>query len=334
MDYLDREMIVNRILSGVFLCEVDNVLYEVKSPSKIDKYKADLLYKETLYRAMKGRADSEDAIHAIAKRHGFWAESDEVALKQLTDDIDNLKVAVYKNFYKNEVKDIRNKLNILRDGLGDLYMRKGEYMGFCDKTVASIAKHRYLLEKSLNVTDPNIMLLDVIMRRMRDEEVSDEQVREVARTDPWRSIWMSKDVCSYLFCPATSDLTVDQQRLIFFSTMYDRVYENPERPGDDIIKDDDALDGWQLDQYRERNKEVSKREMMNKIGNEKIANGQEVFLVVESDDQLRAVNEFNEPGARAVKRMREDQVNKNGEVRQENFIDERLLINEELRRNG
>ncbi|MGB0657638.1 MAG: hypothetical protein ACPGOS_01095, partial [Gammaproteobacteria bacterium] len=73
-------------------------------------------------------------------------------------------------------------------------------------------------------------------------------------------------------------LTRDQLSLCQFSSMYDNVNESSESPAEDVINDDDCLDGWFIVQKREYEKSKNKKDMEKLLGNSKVANSQEIFL--------------------------------------------------------
>jgi hypothetical protein len=49
--------------------------------------------------------------------------------------------------------------------------------------------------------------------------------------------------------------------------MYDNVYESMECPPDEVIKDDDMLDGWFIQQHKDREKKLKEKSTDEKFGN-------------------------------------------------------------------
>ena len=87
--------------------------------------------------------------------------------------------------------------------------------------------------------------------------------------------------------------------------MYDSIAESPESPSDEIILDDDMLDGWLIIQRRERELRTKQKAAEDIIGNEKIANSDEVYIVAKSEEDISNINELNDPQAKAIKHARE-----------------------------
>lgn len=72
--------------------------------------------------------------------------------------------------------------------------------------------------------------------------------------------------------------------------MYDSIAESPESPSDEIILDDDMLDGWLIIQRRERELRTKQKAAEDVISNEKIANSDEVFIVAKSEEDIQKLN--------------------------------------------
>ena len=150
------------------------------------------------------------------------------------------------------------------------------------------------------------------MRYHEDNQIASRTFRAIARDDPWRSMWANGKQQSNIFGKPTCELSRDQMTLCSYSTMYDSVYESGEAPDDDVIKDDDCLDGWFIVQRRKRDKEKTKRETEDLLGNSKIANSQEVFIMAPDQDAANKLYDLNDPVARSVVRSRQNQKEQHG----------------------
>ena len=92
--------------------------------------------------------------------------------------------------------------------------------------------------------------------------LGESEIRELARSEPWKSIWSSSKNEGVLFGKRAIELSEEQKHLIMWSTMYDSIGESPDSPSDKIIADDDMLDGWLILQRRER--EHNKKEQFQR----------------------------------------------------------------------
>ena len=116
-----------------------------------------------------------------------------------------------------------------------------------------------------------------------------------------------------------------------YSRMYDNVYENPERPSEEVIEDDDMLDGWFAKLRRESEKERKQREVdsiLNKKGANKGGKG-ETFVVAgsrEEADKIRDINGINE---RMKMRQRDAAVKQKGKLEEQDLPDVKLELRSE-----
>ena len=109
-----------------------------------------------------------------------------------------------------------------------------------------------------------------------------------------------------------------------WSGLYDNVGESHEAPPDEIVEDDDALDGWLLVQKRERDRDRVKSQAENTIG-EKNMNADEVIIFGDGDG-IDKVNSMNTPESKWTKAQRVKQLSEATErgeegVRYEKFDD-------------
>ena len=75
--------------------------------------------------------------------------------------------------------------------------------------------------------------------------------------------------------------------------MYDKIYEHPESPSEEIINDDDALDGWMIFNQEEIKKQ-KKEKGVDSMMSEKVRNSSEVFLMAGNDkEQAKDILDLN-----------------------------------------
>jgi len=91
--------------------------------------------------------------------------------------------------------------------------------------------------------------------------------------------------------------------------MYDNVYESPDAPKDEVIADDDCLDGWFIVQKRDYEQKKAEYAGEGKVGkNSKIANSQEVFLMAQTPEEIEEIYSMNNVHARNTIRARQQQI--------------------------
>jgi len=126
-------------------------------------------------------------------------------------------------------------------------------------------------------------LIDNLLKEIsRSKEITTEQFRFLARSNNWRFKWAASKNCDDLFGKPIVELSGSQENLIYWSQVYDSVYDAYERPGDDIINDDEALDEWFEEQAKQRKRDQieSKKSSGGRVGSDKVWRHGEVGIVV------------------------------------------------------
>ena len=89
--------------------------------------------------------------------------------------------------------------------------------------------------------DWNGIAIPQIVTHYESNIISGETYRQIARNDPWRSMWANGKKQSEVFGRGAVELTKDQLALCSYSGMYDSVYESPDSPDEKIIDDDELF---------------------------------------------------------------------------------------------
>ena len=184
---------------------------------------------------------------------------------------------------------------------------------YCADTGERVFNDREILEA-------DFAFIDSITNKKSDVEPNDKEIREMARTQPWRTTWtLSKP---NPFNTPVFNLMEYQQSLMVYSNMYDNIRESTECPSDNIINDDDCCDGWLIFQSRKREKELRQKQTQNTLG--KAANAGEVFIPVKNKDDFQKVNSMNDTGGKMVLKQRAIQIKKQGVVKDTDLADNKV----------
>jgi len=92
-------------------------------------------------------------------------------------------------------------------------------------------------------------------------------------------------------------------------------------PDNDVINDDDMLDGWFIIQNKKREREKKENQFENSTS-DKIKNSDEVFVMSSSTKEDAKINDLNSPMSKQIKKQREAVINKKGGAEQHEFADE------------
>ena len=332
---MNKELLINRIIAGCFKCGD----FIIKYPTRFERYLIEEKYSEIEQASLDaGSYTNKELLYFLLDR-GLWSEEEQKMLDTLAKDIEEFKVGLFDNKFQSRKRDVTRKaLGIARDKQLELFNKLHEYDYLSAKGVATMAKARLTIAFSLHnerhrklfnvgnidyVEDRLVQKVASILGKMKIEE---EDMRLIARNEPWRSIWLTRKSEGSVFGVPAADLNDEQRVLSVWSTVYDNIHEHPECPADDIIDDDDMLDGWMIVQKRKRDSDRDNNATEQLIGNEKIRNSDEVFIMADSAEEARRIHNMNDPGTRALKRQREAFVRQKGMVSETNMPDSQLKL--------
>jgi hypothetical protein len=292
MDANQRESLVTRITAGVQVLNVCGSDYILKSPNKLQKYQAHLEYERALKDfEFEGHLTKEGAKAALISLNIVPSDIDQ-KLSKIESDIDKLKHQLYINTINpqpQKIRSLREALKLSRQ----MYFRFVVNLHMLDyltsEGYAEMSKMYRLFFFCLqtlqgkSVQSPHIIEKAII--KASSQRLTNEELRELARTEPWRSVWNAYGKSVF-----RNDYSEDQRTLILYSQMYDSVYKANETPADFIIQDDDLLDGWMINQKKEHDKE-KKIKGLNKKGGSHFENADEIYQFKTQDDS-RSNSEF------------------------------------------
>ena len=152
-------------------------------------------------------------------------------------------------------------------------------------------------------------------------QITEVDARYLTRKDPWRGLWAASKTENGVFGKCSSDLTAEQGMLISWSRIYDSVQENPECPPDEVLKNNDMLDGWFIHQHRKREKDKKNR------GSDSGSNvkGDEVYMFADTRKDAQRIYDMNDGAARGIIKTRQKQLERNPQgVEAQNTMDAKM----------
>jgi len=333
----EREYFVSRIRSGFYNIKYDNSLIRVLTPTIEDEYYINQAYMDSYHKSLEKGLKTEDEMIEWMMDRNLWLEEDEERIKGLNKDLERLKLEIYQAANNDKLKkQIRLYLRAGEKQLSQMLSKKSRYfLNTCEGIATSERVHELIRRCSFNGLDLcnfDLFPLEDIASLFFDMILNQSQVRELARSDPWRSMWALNDSQSFkLFNNSDRELSLDQKNILVWSRMYDNVQESLDCPPDDVIEDDDMLDGWFIHQKNKREKEKAESELENTM-NEKVSNSDEVYIVANSQKDIDRINRLNNPHANMIKKQRESVIKAKGKAGQLDFQDEKLKIRSEQTR--
>lgn len=321
MDKTYYESLLYRIIQGrlrlPFLGS-DFYLYEPDNDILEESYD---VYKEAYDEAYFDGHYIKEELKEVLFYNEMWSPEDDKIAEEAQNEIETLKVYAYENYYNVPV--LRNTKLGIRAQEANFKKHKSKFHSLdhisCEG-VASLAKSVWIISKTIkdkagNSIDPENISLTKVMEYYNSKMIDTSEHRYIARNDPFRGMWLAGNRQSSVFDRPSIHLTRDQLSLCQFSSMYDNVNESSESPAEDVINDDDCLDGWFIVQRREYEKSKNKKDMEKLLGNSKVANSQEIFLMAKDQHTAKKIGDMNDVVGKGVIASRNAQIDSAGEVK-------------------
>jgi hypothetical protein len=334
MNSAERQLLVSKIVSGMTHIEYNGKHYFIKEPSLMHKYLANQLYDDRLKHALFSGLSSEEEIEKRLIELGLWSETEELKIKELTSHMDDLKIELYNAYtlFKDR-GPVRERLKNCREGLINLILKKSVFRRQSAEGFADSCKNAYLLFSNITDMDGNKICEDyasqdgTFFRFVTDMHASNQAIetdtREICLNEPWRTMWGVSKAEGGIFGSCAVELTQEQRALVAWSRVYDNVYENPDCPPDEVIKDNDMLDGWLIKQGKKRDQ--SKSSKASEMSTD--AKGNEVYYFADSQEDASRIYKMNDGQGRASVRNRQKEVeNSQDGLAEENTMEAKMEL--------
>lgn len=321
MEEVKSNKILYRIIQGrLRFSRLDPVLYIHEPSPEIIEESFDIYEKTYEESYLKGLYIKKE-LKEVLFDNEMWSPLDDREAEKITPQIEDLKVEAFQNHINpKKLSGIKANLRFMERTQNKLKSKIMQLDHISCEGVSEFARSIWVLSKTIKLANGEPYSLDrcslySILSFYNDSSIKVSEFRKVARSDIFRGMWTLAKKGSDLFGDKACRLTRDQSALCSFASMYDNVNENPERPSEKVIEDDDCLDGWFIVQKRKYEGEKKKREVESMLTNSKIANSQEVFLMADSAEAAKNINDMNTAHAKNIINNRNSQIEKEGSVK-------------------
>lgn len=336
-----KELYVARICAGQVRLRLPYCTLLLKKPTAEQVYLAQEVYHNAVIDAKEQELFTETTLIDWLLESEQWDDERENMLRKLPKEIEDFKVALYKATFKsNEKATIRKALEIAKEKYQSLNEQRHTWDYLTINGSASLCRSKYVIACSLFHPngkpafdcDPDTFweqqtnLLEQAIGCWYQNRLNENEMRELARTEPWRSIWALRNNEKSLFGIPVIEYTEEQRGVVGWSQMFDSIYEHPERPSDDIITDDDALDGWMIEQRRLHQKKMNAADGESLIKNDKIKNSEEVYLIADTAKDAAKIDDMNDAHSMAIKKQRFRKLKERGELNEAEMPDTKQKI--------
>ncbi len=333
MKHHDRELLILRIRSGNTYINTENQKLIIKPPTVEQSIESFEIYQEAYNQAYIDEIMSEEEMIEWMFDQDLWTPHDDKKIEKIKKDIEKLKIEIYNaRNDKSKKETIRLYIRAIERELMSILNKKNLYMQNTREGIASNEKISWLIKnttyKNNTLYDFSTLSLVYVIDEWQASFLSDSICRDLARNEPWKSLWSIRDSAKIKLFLNHEDceLTYNQKNLIVWSQLYDNIQESMECPSKEVIEDDDMLDGWFIIQAQKREKENAEKEVDNLVKNDKIKNSTEVFVVAKSQEHAEQINKANSVQSLMIKKQRENVINKAGSIQDHDLPDQQLEI--------
>ena len=270
-----------------------------------EKMVAKYIYENAIRDAEKIGLKSKVALTVEAKMLGIWNEEHEKRLIELNNEKAEIELEIKKTKQKSKIDKLAKRLSFITSIAAPFIELKHRILESPNiENYAANEKIKYIVATScLRFPEISPMWrtfdefqtesrLDLVMEIIRgycqniNAALPEAKIREIARSGYWRIKWSaakSGGGISSLFSNSSSDMTNDQIKLIYWSQLYDSVYDSPDRPSDDVIADDTKLDEWITEKTKEAEQRRKNDSLTKKLRtkNSKMADANELIYPVD-----------------------------------------------------
>jgi len=298
LNYEDLEKYLRKIFTGEDILYIDGKFVFFSSPSNKDKMKSEIIYKEAYSRAIDEGLLPASEIEALLYKRGIYTKSDDDKIDKLNSKLYAQEVLLAKTTkVKANQERIKKVISGLREQINTILYKKQSKLVMSAETRAEEDKsfflcwsctykengEKYWINYEDILLDSDFDFKNKVLSKFLIfcSGIDTSTIRFIARSNLWRIRYVtSQKVADSLFGVPTSQYTNDQLNLVYWSNYYQNVYDMmPEdRPSDDVIEDDEALDAYMKSYYEERTREGYVRKGRNRTGKLSAFNGEEVIV--------------------------------------------------------
>ena len=310
MEVYEQEFLLARIIAGYSRYRLPRNVSVIVKPATIDQnYIAQEVFRETYELAEdRGIFTSKDILNIMIE-NDMWTPLDVKREEQIPKDIENIRVEMFKDAFKLQERETRRKiLRNMEEQLQKVIVKKHSYDFVTCEGLSTYARWNWIIENCTYFEDGThfnwgVCGISTILQKFRDDMLSDKQFRELSRSDNWRQVWSASKKEGSIFGKPASEFTSEQKSLCMWSGLYDSVYESPEAPAEEIIEDDDLLDGWLIHQRRKSEQEKKKKKAEGVLGRNSGAD--DIFVMAHNRQDALEVESMNDDVATMIKKERQ-----------------------------
>lgn len=318
------ENLLYKVLDGKVESRINGSLVYIKKPKFDDFIQANFLYNLEYGRALEDGAFTENGMMDFLRLHQMWSDEEEKEYTGIDKTIEELKVDLYNSFLQFKGRDkTRKQLDRAKSRRIELIIKRSAMESWTAEYIAGTIRMSYLIWSSSycggkryfrkEFADSDYWAVSILLTSYNKSLLGDEKVRGLCKLPKWRILWSLSKSIKGIFRKSITQLTDNQLSLISWSRFYDNVNKSMECPPNDVIEDDDMLDGWAIVSARKREEEKNKG-AAEQLVPDIHKNADEVFMITDNDRDAARINSLNDQYGRMIQRQKLTQTQKHGQI--------------------
>jgi hypothetical protein len=326
MEYIERQYYLSKIIKSSYKFKLFGMRFKVNRPHPDVVCESEEVYMNTYKKSLQKQLFTEHSIKQFLIDNDFWTYQNEERLNLLNESIPQYLKNIFN--YREKPKELefwRKQLNSGRSEINELNNKLNIFYHLTVECVSRMAQRRYLLYHSMTPKNSAPKILDTILNKLSQNYLKEDIIREIARTDPWISLQTFSKYTSRPFAFNPICLNDNQRVLLMWHEIYQNTLKNSELPSPAIINDDDIFDGWILVTKAKREIEQDRKDVQSLL-DPRIAKHEDIFIVANSSEQAKKIDNMNSLQSKMNKKMKLDMVKKHGIVREIDMPDTQLKL--------
>jgi len=294
------ESILSSVISGEFCVSCSSKDFTLKQPGMLLTNKAIISLGDIEEKLKADGFLTDDDEKRLLYEKGIWSDEKEKNFESAKSAIISINKSLPEYEFKSVEKEILlKKKRSFEKILNNLAIEKTSFLmqtiEYNKRRLVLMALLPHCIYKNGNPywkslddfeNETDQALINCLINEMSASFYSEKDIRKLARSEPWRSIWKTfTKGGGQLFDRPLSDMCKSQRELCYWSNVYDVVFESHERPDWSVIEDDEALDSW----FEAQGNKNSKSNSGPISNNPKIANAKEVFVMAQTPEDAKKV---------------------------------------------
>lgn len=273
--------IIDRICFGKSFVSITNrdgqcINLVIKDLSLEDRVWIDFIHKQATEDGKSNGILSEGELAIFLDEAGVWTKADEKDIQNHIISISELDSELKKNLSKRDKRKILAVKKSVESSLEKKKRERAVHFGnslerYADQqrvramvyclTYTEKNKKMWETWKDFQNENDDILISNIINAVAKNPQYSTKVIRRIARSNVWRFKWSAaKNSIDNLFGKPIVNLTNNQEAIVYWSQVYDSVYESADRPPQHVVENDEELDKWFKEKSKKRKREEVTKE--------------------------------------------------------------------------